>query len=154
MKIHFINYSILAALLLSTTASGQMMGMMPGGGMMGMSTVRHQFVRQNGVDPNYASKSNPLEHTAKNIEAGKRLYAQNCALCHGPTGLGDGDAGKNLNPPPSNIEAFSKTGMATDGYLYWTIAEGGVPLRTGMPPFKSNLKQDEIWKIVLHLREF
>lgn len=154
MKSQFINGSILAALLLSTSASGQMMGMMPGGGMMGMSTVRHQFVRQNGVDPNYATKSNPLKNTTKNIEEGKRLYEQNCALCHGPTGLGDGDAGKNLNPPPSNIEAFSKRPMATDGYLYWTITEGGVPLGTGMPPFKGNLKADEIWKIVLYLREF
>lgn len=154
MKSQFINLSISAALLLSTSASGQMMGMMQGGGMMGMSTVRHQFVRQNGVDPNYATKSNPLKRTTRNIEDGKRLYEQNCALCHGPTGLGDGEAGKNLNPPPSNIAAFSKTGMATDGYLYWSIAEGGVPLGTGMPPFKRNLKVDEIWKIVIYLREF
>ena len=155
MKSHFINLSILATLLLSASASasasGQMMGMMQGGGM---STVSHQFVMQNGVDPSYANKSNPLKNTTKNIEDGKRLYEQNCALCHGKTGLGNGEAGKNLNPPPANIEAFSKLPMATDGYLYWSIAEGGVPLGTGMPPFKGNLKEDEIWKIVIYLREF
>ena len=154
MKNHFIKFSILAALLLSASASGQMMGMMHGGSMMGTSTVRHQFVMRNGVDPSYANKSNPLKHTPKNIEDGKRLYEQNCAICHGPTGLGDGQAGKGLTPPPSNIAAFGKTPMATDGYLYWTIAEGGVPLGTAMPPFKSNLKADEIWKIVIYLREF
>jgi mono/diheme cytochrome c family protein len=29
-----------------------------------------------------------------------------------------------------------------------------VPFGTGMPPFKGNLKEDEIWKIVMYLREF
>jgi mono/diheme cytochrome c family protein len=156
MKIHATNFSILAALLLSATASGQMMGqtmgMMQGGGMMGMSTVRHQYVMRNGVDPNYATRTNPLQHTARNIDDGKRLYEQDCALCHGPTGTGDGEAGKDLSPPPANIAAFIKTRMATDGYLYWSIAEGGVPFSTGMPPFKGSLNKDEIWKIVLYLR--
>lgn len=150
----FIKSAILAALLLSVHAYSQMMGMMQGGGMMNMSTERHRFVMQNGVDPSYASRVNPLKHTAKNVGDGKRLYEQNCALCHGQTGTGNGEAGKNLDPPPANIAAFSKRPMATDGYLYWSIAEGGVPFGTGMPPFKGNLKADEIWKIVMYLREF
>jgi hypothetical protein len=154
MKFPAINFSISAALLLSTSASGQMMGqMMQGGGMMGKSSVRHQHVMRNGVDPKYATRTNPLKHTARNIGDGKRLYQHNCALCHGPAGSGDGEAGKNLSPPPANIAAFSKSRLATDGYLYWSIAEGGVPFSTGMPPFKGSLKEDDIWKIVLYLRE-
>jgi mono/diheme cytochrome c family protein len=154
MKIHAINFSIVAVLFLSAPASGQMMGqMMQGGGMMGMSSVRHQYVIRNGVDPKYATKTNPLKPTARNIGDGKRLYEQNCALCHGPAGSGDGEAGKNLSPPPANIAAFSKTRLATDGYLYWSIAEGGVPVATGMPPYKGSLKEDDIWKIVLYLRK-
>lgn len=43
--------------------------------------------------------------------------------------------------------------MTTDGYLYWTIADGGAPLGTAMPPFKSMLKEDQIWKIIIYLRE-
>jgi mono/diheme cytochrome c family protein len=154
MKIHAINFSIVAILFLTAPASGQMMGqMMQGGGMMGMSSVRHQYVIRNGVDPKYATKTNPLKPTARNIGDGKRLYEQNCALCHGPAGSGDGEAGKNLSPPPANIAAFSKTRLATDGYLYWSIAEGGVPVATGMPPYKGSLKEDDIWKIVLYLRK-
>ena len=143
----------LGILLLSVPGYSQM-GMMQGRGMMNMSMIRHHFVMQNGIDPNYASKANPLKRTAKNFEDGKRLYQQNCALCHGPTGLGNGEAGKSLNPPPANIAGFSKMPMATDGYLYWTIAEGGAPLGTAMPPFKGTLKEDEIWKIIIYLREF
>jgi mono/diheme cytochrome c family protein len=43
--------------------------------------------------------------------------------------------------------------MASDGYLYWTIAEGGVSLKTAMPPFKGALKPDQIWQIILYLRQ-
>jgi mono/diheme cytochrome c family protein len=147
----FIKLVILVVSLFSVNAYCQMMGMMHDGDMM---TIRHRFVMQNGVDPVYAARVNLLKNTAKNVADGKRLYEQNCALCHGKTGSGDGEAGKNLNPPPANIKVLSKRPIATDGYLYWSIAEGGVPMGTGMPPFKGNLKEDEIWKIIIYLREF
>ena len=146
---------LLAVLVISASflpAPGySQMGMMPRG-MMNMSTVRHQFVMRHGIDPHYASKVNPLPNTRENFTAGRKLYEQNCTACHGPTGLGDGPAGKSLNPPPANIAASSKTPMSSDGYLYWTIAEGGVPLQTAMPPFKKTLKPDQIWKIIIFLR--
>ena len=60
--------------------------------------------------------------------------------------------GADLSPPPANIASASKMPIATDGYLYWTIMDGGVPLGTGMPPFKGILKEEEIWKIITYLR--
>ena len=108
---------------------------------------------RNGVDPEYASKANPLERSAENIATGKKSYEMNCALCHGVTGLGDGEAGKALKPPPANIAMFIKMHDVPDGYLYWTIAEGGIPLQTAMPPFKDVMKEDEIWKTIIFLRD-
>jgi mono/diheme cytochrome c family protein len=129
------------ALLLSVQAFGQ------------MSIVRHHFVMQNGIDPKYESKVNPLKKNVENISAGKKLYEKNCALCHGMTGSGDGEAGKALKPPPANIAMFMRMHKVPDGYLYWTIAEGGVPLKTAMPPFKDTMKEKEIWATILFLRE-
>jgi len=128
------------------------MGMMGGRGMMGMSSARHQYVMHNGIGSGYASKVNPLKSTTGNIHAGEKLYGQFCAGCHGIAGLGNGEAGKHLNPPPPNIAALSKMPMATDGYLFWTIAEGGVPVQSPMPAFKGMLKEDQIWQIILYLR--
>lgn len=34
---------------------------------------------------------------------GRKLYVENCAMCHGPAGLGDGPFARGLNPPPKNL---------------------------------------------------
>ncbi|HEY8099223.1 MAG TPA: cytochrome c [Burkholderiaceae bacterium] len=120
--------------------------------MMTGSKLWHYFAIMNGIDQQYLSKSNSLKLSAKNILDGKKLYQQNCAVCHELTGKGDGEAGKNLSPALTNIVAFSKMPMASDNYLYWTIAEGGVPVESAMPPFKSSLKEEDIWKIITYLR--
>lgn len=127
-------------------------GMMRGG-MMNMSMTRHRFVMKNGINEKYINKANFLQSTADNIKVGKMLYEQNSASCHGISGQGDGEAGTNLDIKPTNIAKFSKMPMATDGYLFWTISEGGVPLQTTMPPFKNILKEDDIWKVIIYLRQ-
>jgi mono/diheme cytochrome c family protein len=134
-------------------ATGGMGKGMKGGCKMNMSKVRHHFVMQNGINKRYVDKINTLQDSPGNVKAGKRLYEQNCASCHGLTGQGDGKAGKGLNPGPTNIAMFSKMPMASDGYLLWTVAEGGAPLQTAMPAFKNSLTADEIWKIVIYLRQ-
>lgn len=153
MKVKAISTAMmLAGLAASTAAFAQMGTGMMQGGERNTSLVRRQFVMQHGIDPAYAARRNPLAPTDDNLAEGKKLYDQNCSACHGPSGLGNGVAGKQLNPPPSDIAASTKTPMATDGYLYWTIAEGGVPLHTAMPAFENALKEDQIWKIILYIR--
>jgi mono/diheme cytochrome c family protein len=125
---------------------------MHGAGMMNVSMIRHRFVMQHGIAAQYAAKVSPLDPTAQDIDDGQRLYEQHCATCHGPTGLGDGEAGRALSPAPANIAVSVKMPMATDAYLFWTIAEGGVPLETAMPPFAGALQEAEVWKLVSYLR--
>ena len=148
------------ALLVTLWAQAQMggggmmqgRGMMQGGGMMGGSMVRHQYAMHRGIPPEYASKKNPLKATAENIDAGRALYTQNCAVCHGPKGAGDGEGGKALNPRPANLIGLGRMPVATDGFLFWTISEGGTPVKSAMPPYKSVLKEDDIWRLILFVR--
>jgi len=129
---------------------GRSMG--PSGGM-GMSMARHRFVRRNGVPEPYRSMENPLEPTDELIAQGKRVYDGRCATCHGESGRGDGPAGQNLHPQPTNIARFADMPMASDAYLYWTIAEGGAPVDSAMPPQKGALEAEEIWQVILYLRQ-
>ncbi len=143
--------AVLVGLLVPAAGDAQM-GMGGGPGMMGGSGARRAFVMRYGVEPKYAGMTNPLPPSVANVQAGRKLYEQNCAACHGPTGLGNGPAGKSLNPPPANLVGVGRMPMVTDGYLYWTIAEGGTQLQTAMPPFKGALSETQIWDLVAFLR--
>lgn len=121
-------------------------------GGMNMSRVRHRFVRRNGLPAEYRSLENPLAPTRERVDAGERLYRANCAACHGPSGQGDGPAAESLDPAPTNIARLARMPMAGDAYLYWTIAEGGVPVGSAMPPYEDSLDEQQIWQVILYLR--
>ena len=117
------------------------------------SMVRHRYVRDHGLDTLYAGKRRPRQPTTEDLASGRDLLALHCASCHGEQGVGDGEAGAALSPPPANLAAAVRRPIATDSYLFWTIAEGGVPVGSAMPPFKGVLAEDAVWQIIAYLRE-
>jgi mono/diheme cytochrome c family protein len=118
-----------------------------------VSMVRHHYVRQQGLPAQYADKRGPRAPTDEDLAHGQTLFERHCASCHGARGAGDGEAAAGLNPPPANVAFASRRPIATDAYLLWTIAEGGAPVGSAMPPFKDVLGEEEIWQIIAHLRE-
>src|SRR5262245_42232225 len=59
------------------------------------------------------------------VAAGKAKFDQNCALCHGPEGKGDGPGAQNLNPKPRNFHDAAYMSGRTDEQLHKVIKEGG-----------------------------
>jgi len=115
--------------------------------------VRHRVImRGAGIPTAYQNAKNPLPATQQNIAAGKQLYADQCASCHGAKGVGDGEAGRELNPKPANIAFVMDKPIATDAFLSWTLAKGGVSLKTAMPGFKDVLSDKERWQVIHYLR--
>lgn len=88
-----------------------------------------------------AAKTNPLAGKSQFAAGGKKLFARNCAQCHG-TGLGD----TRNNAPVLASEQVQKD---TDGALFWKITNGNT--RTGMPSF-SSLPDNQRWQLVLYIR--
>lgn len=71
-----------------------------------------------------ATIADPWVANAALVEHGKKVFAQNCAMCHGEGGAGDGAAGAALNPKPRNlIEGPWKLGGGYQG-LYAAISQG------------------------------
>lgn len=118
-----------------------------------MSMVRHHYVMRNGIPDKYSKMKVSLTPTPERLKQGKKLYQTNCMACHGTSGRGDGPAAKSLTPSPIDLVRFTKMHMATDGYLFWTISEGGTPIKTAMPAFKDSLKKAEMSKIILYIRQ-
>ncbi len=92
----------------------------------------------------------PWVSTPAIVEHGKQIFAQNCAMCHGTEGKGDGAAGASLNPKPRNlIEGKWKKGGTSLG-IYDVIANG---LTGGsMAAWKSTIKKGDRWALVAFVR--
>ncbi len=121
-------------------------------GMMG-SMPRHRAAMMSGIPAPYNSLSNPLPRTRETVERGAIVYETNCASCHGATGAGDGEAGRNLSPPPGNLAWLAQMPMVDwDPFMYWTVAEGGTQFGSAMPAFKDKLSKDDIWAVIAYVQ--
>ena len=113
--------------------------------------ARHWTFMHQGISVVYRGARNPLSPDAKTISEGQTLYQDNCASCHGPTGMGDGEVAKSLNPSPALLAYMIQMPMAVDEYMLWSVSDGGEAFGTAMPAFKDVLTNDEIWKIVTYM---
>ena len=84
-------------------------------------------------------KQNPFTST-QDLERGARLFAANCAPCHGPRG--NGGRGANLARP--------KLPRATDDRALFLIIQDGIS-GTEMPGAWS-MTDHEIWQVAAHVR--
>jgi len=90
-----------------------------------------------------------VAYHATSIASGAVVYRDGCARCHGPLGAGDGRAGLGLPRPPADLRA-PHTAHHTAGDLFWWVTNG---IRAaGMPPFGSELSEEQRWDVINFLR--
>jgi len=96
---------------------------------------------------------NPLAKSAATVSRGEMVYLANCASCHGTAGKGDGQAGSIIAPAPFDLAWLSEMKISrSDGFMYWTIAEGGAPVASAMPAFGKTLPPAEIWAVTAYIQ--
>jgi len=113
---------------------------------------RHREFTQAGVPVEYRGYISPYPATIGVIDDGGRLYKSHCAACHGSDGLGDGEVGNDLTPPPAFLAFLIDRSRAVDEYLLWTISEGGAQFGSKMPAYKTVLTERQIWQIAIYMR--
>ncbi len=90
-----------------------------------------------------------VPYQAISIVNGKSLYRENCTVCHGDAGYGDGPAAEDLNPKPANLTARHATDH-TAGDLYWWLSYG--IKETAMPGYENSLTEEERWDLINFVR--
>lgn len=83
---------------------------------------------------------------------GALLYAQNCSICHGDTGLGDGPAGVGLEPAPANLRDAARLDQLSLFDLYNTLGLGIEG--TEMPSFADQLDERQRWDVAAYIASF
>ncbi len=86
------------------------------------------------------TRANPLVNDPDAVAAGKKLFVQHCAECHGQEGRGAPKA-------PSLRSGPIRT--ATPGMLFWILSNGVV--RSGMPVW-SKLPEPQRWQVVSYIK--
>ncbi|MBI4460921.1 MAG: c-type cytochrome [Acidobacteria bacterium] len=113
-----------------------------------LERVVARWVLSAGRQPE-ADVRNPLPGTDENLQEGRELYQQHCTFCHGSDGRGQRPDGIQFYPPVPSLVGWESE--LTDGQSHFIIQHG---IRyTAMPSFEKVLSSEQIWKIVLWVRE-
>ena len=103
--------------------------------------LHHDHIAEFASVPEKARlRSNPLQSDPDAATAGRKLFSQHCAQCHGRSAEG-GRKAPNLHAP--------EVQNATPGMLFWIMSNGVI--RRGMPVW-SKLPELERWQIVSFLK--
>jgi thiosulfate dehydrogenase len=80
-----------------------------------------------------------------NMLSGAKVYKENCAVCHGLPGEPKTAVAQGMYPAPPQL--FHGVGVTDDEAWesYWKV-ENGVRM-TGMPGFKGQLTEPQIWQV-------
>lgn len=89
---------------------------------------------------------NPVPPDAESIDRGRALYQQNCRMCHGPAGRGDGPVGEVFARPANLVDPT--IARQPDGVFYFWIMVG----KNTMPPFGDRLTTREVFDLINYLR--
>lgn len=89
---------------------------------------------------------NPLRRTAAVLERGQHVYSNNCIVCHGPGGEGDGSIVPKYPRPPSLVSDKIRT--YPDGNIYFIMTRG----QNLMSSYAGQISQEDRWAVVHYIR--
>jgi high-affinity iron transporter len=84
-----------------------------------------------------------------NIATGRALYQKECAICHGPTGGGDGPGGRALRPPPPAIGDRIAMHDVTPKVMFAKVSVGVAG--TAMTAYEDKISVTDRWNIIAYL---
>lgn len=90
----------------------------------------------------------PTPRRPPDFALGEKLYATNCASCHGQSGNGDGEKAAELNPPPIAFTDSERAEKRSIYGLYNTITLGVEG--TAMAPF-TKFSDDARWSLAFYV---
>lgn len=91
--------------------------------------------------------ANPLPETKAVYLRGKKVYAERCAVCHGPKGDGRSALTSAYGAAPANL--LSKTiAESPDGWIYHVVTAG----KGAMPGYARDIPEDDRWAAVRYVR--
>jgi mono/diheme cytochrome c family protein len=94
-----------------------------------------------------ANIPNPVPADSASVNRGRINFQINCAVCHGPLGMGNGTASKYGMPGIAIGAGSNAANTLTDGYIFGMIRNG-----RGLMPIYNRIEEPDRWDMVNYLR--
>jgi mono/diheme cytochrome c family protein len=91
--------------------------------------------------------SQPIPSSPDSIERGRVLFNIDCYICHGVTGVGNGNLSGFFNPPPFDLTSAQVQNLA-DSEIFLVITQG----RGQMPSLAEHLSVTDRWDVINYVR--
>lgn len=105
-----------------------------------------------GGSPQATPTTNPMKPTTANQEKAKKLYAMDCALCHGDNGNGKTDLATSMNVTLADWTDPKSLAAMSDQQLFDIIRKGK---GDKMPAEDAGrAKNDDLWNLITYIRAF
>ena len=130
------------------SAAGIFISLLAGIGVIDFSASAHEKHGQSHAPASAKKLKNPLTANEENIAAGRALFNQNCASCHGEDGKAKTDIALAMKVKPTDLTDKKMQGI-TDGEIYWVITSG--IKQSGMPAFKKTTANQR-WQMTLYVK--
>jgi mono/diheme cytochrome c family protein len=96
------------------------------------------------------TQANPVKPTPDSQAHAKKVWSYDCALCHGEKGDGKGDVADSMKLTLKDYTKSDSLKDMTDGQLYDIILKG----KGQMPGEEGRAKPDDVWNLVIFVRNF
>jgi mono/diheme cytochrome c family protein len=133
--------------------------------MVGLAQGRQQQPQQEAQTPSVAAKpsvtnphyaitdeerarKNPVDFTELTVQRGRKLFASQCAMCHGDKADGKGEVAQEMKITLPDFTTPETLKGRTDGELFKIISLGN-PV---MPAQDKRMKDIHVWELVNFLR--
>ncbi|TWC12189.1 high-affinity iron transporter [Pseudomonas sp. SJZ085] len=150
---------VLEGLVVALPAKPEKVELMQGISALRQAITQHQdggdvarLARQLGAKLAVAYEVSQAPVITPDPTRGAPLYAQNCSVCHGDSGAGDGPAGVGLEPAPSNLRDGRRLDHLSLYAIYNTLGMGIEG--TDMPAFADQLDERQRWDLAAFIAGF
>ena len=91
---------------------------------------------------------------ATSLYDGRAIFEAHCAICHGPTGKGDGPGARVIRQKILDFSDAAAMRKVNDGFLFDIIKKGSSQFgrSNAMPAWGTKLTDEEIRAVVAHIR--
>jgi mono/diheme cytochrome c family protein len=100
------------------------------------------------TSPKAAKLVNPVKPTPSSLAFGKKVYASDCAMCHGKEGAGAGDLAADMHLMLRDYRDPASLKDLTDAEIYSIISNG----KGQMTGEAGRTKPVHIWDLVNYIR--